>query len=154
MNLSFLVCQKWYSEDLPQIAQTLARYGHTAVAKGRLVYLFLSQSSWSIILSCWVSPGQTWIWMSVFSALMMRYPCPVVKREHEFIIHASWLDIILPALLFNFWGVRPYLRACTFTKQALSYITDMCQNIRACMWSRQGYTYCHIAKTLIYSHQI
>jgi hypothetical protein len=52
MNLSFLVCQKWYSEDLPQIAQTLARYGHTAVAKGRLVYLFLSQSPWSIILSC------------------------------------------------------------------------------------------------------
>ncbi|CAB3991764.1 attractin 1 [Paramuricea clavata] len=34
-----LACQKWYSEDLPQIAQTLARYGHTAVAKGRLVFL-------------------------------------------------------------------------------------------------------------------
>ncbi|CAB3988893.1 Hypothetical predicted protein [Paramuricea clavata] len=40
MNLSFLACQKWYSEDLPQIAQTLARYGHTAVAKGRTMYIF------------------------------------------------------------------------------------------------------------------
>ena len=139
MNLSFLVCQKWYSEDLPQIAQTLARYGHTAVAKGRLVYLFLSQSPWSIILSCWVSPA--WSNMDLNECFLSSHdevslPCRQTRtwvhncmRVNSFY---SWLDIILPALSFNFWGVRPYLRACTFTKQALSYITDMCQNIRVC----------------------
>ena len=34
---TYLACQKWYSEDLPQVAQTLARYGHSAVANGRFV---------------------------------------------------------------------------------------------------------------------
>lgn len=32
-----LACQKWYSEGLPHVAQSLARYGHSAVAKGRFV---------------------------------------------------------------------------------------------------------------------
>ena len=35
-----LACQKWHSEDLPQVEQTLARYGHSAVAKGRTMYIF------------------------------------------------------------------------------------------------------------------
>ena len=32
-----LACQKWYSEALPQVAKSLARYGHSAVAKERFV---------------------------------------------------------------------------------------------------------------------
>ncbi|XP_028390886.1 attractin-like isoform X2 [Dendronephthya gigantea] len=35
-----LTCQKWYSENLPQVVQTMARYGHTAVDKERTMYIF------------------------------------------------------------------------------------------------------------------
>ncbi|XP_046851617.1 attractin-like [Xenia sp. Carnegie-2017] len=40
LHLYDIACQKWYFDDLTQISETLARYGHSAVSKDRTMYIF------------------------------------------------------------------------------------------------------------------